>query len=160
MNHDSKLLELITAATEQFESDTDRVCIEQTFALSLHRFEQPYIDLYKRPITSVESITYIDSDGDEQTVDADVYKLSKARRQIQLNGGQQWPSTYFSGPDSVVVTFTAGVTEPKQVSRLYVQAISLLVGAWFLDPADEAQRDPWRTAYHRLLMKLQQEKQV
>ena len=159
-HHDAKLIELVTAATEQFESDTDRVCMEQTFALSFPGFTAFPIDLFKRPVFAVNQITYIDDDGASQTLDPAEYKLSTARRQVRLLGGPPWPNVSRSVGDAVTIEFVAGVPEQSQVPRLYVQAITLLVGAWFLDPVDEKARDPWKTSYHRLLMKLQQEKQV
>ena len=158
-HHDSKLTDLLSAATEQFESDTDRICMEQTFAMQFARFANDWIDLKKRPIARVDSITYIDAAGAVQTISADVYRLSQARRQVLLNLNQDWP-TPADMQDAITVTYAAGVPDPKQVPALYVQAITMLVGNWFADPADQAARDPFKTSYDRLIRKLQQEQDV
>ena len=79
---------------------------------------------------------------------------------MQLLTAPPWPSVQPMRPDAVTITFVAGAPDQKQVPKLYALAVTLLVGAYFIDPVDEKSRDPWKTAYHRLLMKLQQEKQI
>ena len=154
VHHDAKLEDLLFAATEQFEADTDRVCLLQTFELLLDQFplSEP-IDLYKRPIQAIDSITYLDRDGAVQTVDPAVYKLSTARRQVYLASGQQWPSVT-PARESVVITFQAGEADAERVPREYRQAIALQVGSWFVDPADEKARDKFLTSYHQIIQRL------
>ena len=160
--HDAKLNDLILAATDRFENDTSRICMAQTFELlidELAPYGQGPIDLYKRPIQSVESITYLDADGESHTVDDTQYVLSKARRQVFLAAGGAWPET-MRQRESVAITFVAGVTEQSQVPRLYRQAISLAVGAWFTDPTDESQRNQWENAYESIVRRFIHEKEI
>jgi uncharacterized phiE125 gp8 family phage protein len=156
-HNDAELLDLIQAATEQFEADAARACITQTFKQYQPSFGLE-IQLQRRPIASVIEIAYLDQNGDPQVVDPLTYVVSTARRRIIPAYGQNWPS-HTIYPDSVVVTFTAGVDETSQVPRLYQKAISLLVGNWFIDPADERARDQYKTSYHHILNRLISESQ-
>lgn len=161
-HHDPKISDYIHAATDQFESDTDRVCMEQTFEMLIDGFPMGYeepIDLMKRPVTSVTSFTYHDNDNALQTLDPSIYYLSTARRSITLAHEQKWPD-FSAYTESIVITFVCGLPSATQVPRMYRQAISLQVGAWFIDPTDSNQADQWRRAYTNLIQRLLQEKEI
>ena len=145
-HHDEKLIDYIGAATERFESDTDCVCIDSVFALYLDYLPDEPINLYKRPVTSIESIECYDADGVPFSVDPAVYRLSTARRQVSTAPGQTWPA-YETGNEAVKISFRAGAASPLSVPRLWRQAVSLGVGNWFLDPTDARARDQWKTSY-------------
>lgn len=93
----------------------------------------------KRPIQSVESINYIDSDGTDSLLDPSSYVLDKARRMVWRTGADSWPSTS-SDYGGVVMEFKAGFGDTSDyVGRLHRQAMLLQVGKWFEDPTMDQQ---------------------
>ena len=61
------------------------------------------------PVQSIESITYLDDDGVESTVDANVYRLTEDEpASVILNEGSEWPTGLTTRPDAVRINFTAG----------------------------------------------------
>jgi uncharacterized phiE125 gp8 family phage protein len=77
-------------------------------------------------LVSVESITYLDDDGAEQTLAASVYQVitSTMVGKVILAYDQSWPS-HRAQSDSVTVTYTAGfATVPVDLE----QAILMYVG--------------------------------
>lgn len=158
-HHDTKLLRHIFAATEMFEDDTFCICMEQTYDLILDELLVTPIDLFVRPVVSIESITYHDEDDVQQTVDSATYRLSTARRQVYLAPNTDWPS-HNGERESVVITFKAGVPTIEQVPRMYQQGISFAVGAFFADPLDDRQADQWKTAYTNIVHRFFHEKEI
>ena len=77
-------------------------------------------------LTSVESITYTDNDGTEQTLSTDVYQVvtSTLVGRVVLDYGQNWPAHRIRS-ESVTVTYSAGFTPvPVDIE----QAILMYVG--------------------------------
>jgi uncharacterized phiE125 gp8 family phage protein len=113
---------LIIAVRERAESVTNRALLTQTWELTLDRFPNfswnygqeggshgNRIRIPKPPLVSINSIIYIDIDGNEQTLDPSLYKVvSKAEpAYVQPAYGTVWPATL---NDSAVITinFTCG----------------------------------------------------
>lgn len=153
-HHDADLSLKLDAATEVFEADTDRPCINQTFVLYLDDFPADgIIPLKKRPVGSVTSITYHDADNAQQTLSTDVYTLVAGRDQIRLDYDQTWP-TRISKPNAIAITYVAGsAAVAANVPKLYKQAIMCLAAALWDDPADE-RTGRWGTAYESIIARL------
>lgn len=149
---DSELLQAIDAATEQWEQDTDCPAIVSTFVQA--RFGFPAfgpIQLSKRPIQEVVSITYDDPDYAEQTLGS--WALDKGRRQVYLTGGTTYPATATHN-EAVKITYTAGYSSAATIPRYIQRAIMLQVGKWFDDPAMEfSESHSHDEAYERLVRK-------
>lgn len=81
------------------------------------------------PVSSVDSITYLDSDGAEQTLASTVYRVNNYGNMpfVALEYNQSWP-TYREIENTVKVRFTAGYTE---VPTDLKQALLLLIGNWY-----------------------------
>lgn len=152
---DDDLTQAIQAATEQFEQDTDRAVITQTYEHRDFLFpsgSSPIL-LSVKPVQAVSTLTYLDSDDNEVTLDAAAYDLDRARRQI-FPVGSEWPATNHTHR-GVVVTFTAGYGATEgSVPRLVKRAILLQVGKWFGDPMMETS-DAYNSdaAYERIITK-------
>lgn len=89
-----------------------RAIITQTWEMKLRRFPigKAAITIPLPPLQSVSSITYVDSDGDEVTLDTNLYQVvnrGKHKSRIAPAWGQTWPSTR-DQEDAVTVTFVAG----------------------------------------------------
>jgi uncharacterized phiE125 gp8 family phage protein len=118
---DDRITRAIAAATSQAEHYMQRALEPQTLELVLDRFPSAHIEIPRPPLIAVASVTYIDGNGDEQTLDADSYRVirsygPKARRSIlELVSGSSWPVTQ-TRRDAVTVTYRAGYVEVPDAS--------------------------------------------
>ena len=136
----SYLESLIGDAREEFERETGRQLMTQTWVASLGSFpedDEPIV-LPLPPLLSIEEISYLDSDGVSQIWDpgeyvVSVYLGSRATRgRIVPAVGYSYPSTQ-SGGDAVQISFTAGYgTSPNDIPRDIKRALLLLVTHHFL----------------------------
>jgi hypothetical protein len=96
-----------------------------------HPHREDAIALPLPPLASVDSITYLDSNGTRQAVDPAVYQvLDGERATVQPARGQAWPSALCE-PRSIQVTFTAGYGDATQLPMPLVQTVLLMVGDLF-----------------------------
>lgn len=116
-DEDDDLIEmLVAAAAEDCEAYCNAAFRPRTYEMTLAAFPYsckfgPKIFLPRHPLVSVPSdgLVYLDSDGDEQTVDTADYIVSAGHRQpfITPASGFSWPCTY-EHPAAVTLTFRAG----------------------------------------------------
>ncbi|MFA7281788.1 MAG: head-tail connector protein [Sterolibacterium sp.] len=106
---DSLIEALITSARMFAENHTNRVCLTQTWELVLDAFPVGILELPKAPLQSVSSITYIDSNGAQQTLAASAYKVDAVTNpgRIAPAYGTVWPVTR-NEANAVTITFIAG----------------------------------------------------
>lgn len=130
---DDLLADMIGIAREQVEEETGRALMTQTWALTLDRFP-PIIYAPKPPLSSVSSITYVDTAGETQTWSSDEYLVDASSHhkpgRITTAYGYSYPSVR-SQPGAVTVTFIAGYGAAGDVPKQLKQAIMLLVGAMY-----------------------------
>lgn len=134
--------DLITAARDAVVGHLDgysgvlgRALAEQTWRLHLDRFpRRREIRLPLPPLLGVESITYLDLAGVQQTLGADQYRvLTGERAALVLASGAAWPATLCE-PRAVSVTFRCGWAAPTGDEawpvklRPVIAAIKLMVG--------------------------------
>jgi len=131
-SHDDHLNELIQAAREQWEKDTDSTCLTQTLSVTVGFPNDDEIDLPSRPIQSITSITYYDSTNTQQTLLSSIYGLDAPSRSVRLKYLQFWPST-LSRWDAMTITYVAGYSSAAAVPAYHKQAMKLLVGHNFLN---------------------------
>jgi uncharacterized phiE125 gp8 family phage protein len=112
-DEDTWITTAIQAAREDAEGYTERAFVTQALRLYLDSF--PYsIDLPRPPVQSVESITYLDADGAEQTLAESEYQTDLVRApdsptppRILPAYGKSWPVTR-AVPNAVWIDYTAG----------------------------------------------------
>ncbi|WP_374374498.1 head-tail connector protein [Dongia sp.] len=151
-----------------------RVLLPQSWALTLDAFPARAIMLPIGPVIAVESITYIDADGDAQEIDSEKYRLLADRLPAEIVPafGESWPLAR-EEEAVITVTFRAGYAGgqeldsppgPSAVPKSICQAIKLIVAHWYanretvnignivnnLPWAAEALLTPQRTALSRL----------
>lgn len=142
---DPMLAALIRKAYAAVEADTGRCLLATTLKTRYDRFPEgarwgrshDALGLPRSPLRSVESITYVDTDGATQTLDAADYQVVKHRLppQVVPAFGASWPATR-DQPEAVTVeyiagyaaSYTAGAVPALETAR---HAIQLLVGAWY-----------------------------
>ncbi len=147
---DDLILDLITAARQQVEKDTNSALPTQTWRLSMDEFYLDEIEFPKPNLQSVTSVKYEDVAGDTQTYDDGNYTVDTdgVPGRLALVSGAIWPVTY-GGINDVAIIFVCGYTT---VPRALKQAILLLVGDYYNNR--EAQTDKplsENLAYQRLV---------
>lgn len=129
-NEDNTYLSgLITAARVHVESRTGKLIGEQTVRQIHDSFPCGRILLQRTPITSVE-ITYIDTSGDEQTMDEDDIQtnLDSPVPIVAPAPETDWPSTQCGRIGAVTITCEGGFAScPKDLK----QAILMLAAHWY-----------------------------
>ena len=132
---DSDLEAYIKAATGYAEDRTNKVFAQRTFTLKRDSFRR-VMELPVFPVLSVDSITYIDGDGAEQTMAASDYQFVPDRVPAILQL-EDVPTVDGDTLNAVTITVTAGIESdnsppdagkiPEQVK----QAIKLMVGHFY-----------------------------
>jgi len=128
---------LIKAARKAVEDQTGRALITQTRKLYLACFPSSIIYLPHPPLLTVPTIDYVDADGATQQLtavaaDYQVDIVSSPGR-VEPAYNSSWPSTR-DVPNAVTVTFTCGYgSAGSAVDERAVQAIKVIVAAWFAD---------------------------
>jgi uncharacterized phiE125 gp8 family phage protein len=91
-----------------------------------------FASLADGPLQSITSISYLDTDGAAQALDAAVYQpvLFGLSPNIRLKPNQSYPTIY-SAEDAITVTAQAGYGAAGVVPAPIVHAIKLLVGQWY-----------------------------
>ena len=107
-DEDTLITALTSAATDQIEQATGRAFVVRTLAMTFNAFVNPLV-LPTVPLAQVTSITYIDTDGDTQTLATSVYDVDTAREPglVRLAFNQSFPSTR-SVADAVTVNYVVG----------------------------------------------------
>lgn len=130
-DHDEQLAELIREAREQWEHDTDTATLTQTLSVTVPYFWDG-IELPRRPVQSITSITYYDGSNAQQTLSTDIYQLDAPGRLIRLKYLQNWPTTAVRW-DAITVTYVAGYQSRADVPGMARRAMLLQLGRWFED---------------------------
>jgi len=126
---DDLITSLTSAARELCEDISRRSFVTQTLELTLDAWPVDFIQLPLRPIASITSVKYTDSNGDEHTVASTNYILSNDR--LFLASGYSWPSDSLQPFGAIKVRYVAGYGDAVAVPNKYKQAILLTVGHWF-----------------------------
>ena len=148
---DAYVSALVTAARERVELFLRRALITQVFEYTLDGFPASpariyatsVIDLPRPPLQSVESIKYIDTAGNVQTIAPEDYVADASSNEIgrvALAWNRFWPITRCS-INSVIIQFTAGYGDAGEdvpqairqgilieVSNLYENREDVVVG--------------------------------
>lgn len=134
-DEDDLLSALITAAREYGELVTRRTFVTSTWTMTLDDF--PYvhraIELRMPPLASVTSITYIDTNGDSQTLAASTYDVdtSSVPGRVVLKPSESWPETEYLRANAVTIVYVAGYGDAGDVPQRLRQAVLLLAAHWF-----------------------------
>lgn len=127
---DAELMRHVQAAREQWEHDTDSRLLTQTVRTRFEQLIGQIVKLPLRPIQSVTSITYYDSNDTEQTLSTDVYDVDLQRQSIRLKTNQSWPTLAVRW-DAATVQYIVGLTSRQLVPAIAKQAMLLLIGYYF-----------------------------
>lgn len=117
---------MIPAARELCESLSGLALAPTTYAMSLGMYPcgwgqyQQGINLRLAPVLGISSVTYVDENGDSQTLDPTAYTLDTYASPARLYPAidTSWPSTSVV-PNAVIVQFIAGFSTPGESPQDY-----------------------------------------
>jgi uncharacterized phiE125 gp8 family phage protein len=125
---DVYIASLIKAATQWAELYQGRSFVTRTITLERDRFSN-VMELPAPPLITVTSIKYIDSDGTQQTLSADIYDVDTKSEpgRITLAYNQSWP-VIRGDVNGIEIIYTAGYGAAGDVPEMVKSAIKLIVG--------------------------------
>lgn len=130
---DNALIRSLGVAARKYVEDfTGRQIVTATYRLTLDQFPAAIV-LPRPPAASITSITYIDTDGASQTLDASGYQLdaaSEPARVVPAVDGE-WPDTQGGKVNAVTVTYVAGYGDATASPDGLKLVIKTLVGHWY-----------------------------
>lgn len=132
---DSTVETYIKAATSYAESRTNKVYAQRTFTLKRDKFAET-MELPVYPVLSVDSITYVDSDGATQTMAASNYQVITDRIPAIVHL-EDVPTVDEDTLNAVTITVTAGVessnspADADKVPDAVKQAVKLMIGHFY-----------------------------
>ncbi|MBT8124855.1 MAG: hypothetical protein KJO81_08535 [Gammaproteobacteria bacterium] len=103
---DVEIYNAIKDATKAAEEYTGRAFCDQVWTAYYDHFPE-ILCVLRRPIVSIDSVKYIDIDGNQQTVSSANYRTDLYHGRIVPAYGTSWPNTR-SVINSVEVAYTAG----------------------------------------------------
>lgn len=123
------LIELYTqAAREHCEQETGRLFVTQTREVVLDSFPCGPIEILTGPVQSIESVTYVDEDGAEQTLAAEAWMFAPNPEPARVAPVLDWPRTQAGRPGAVTVRFVGGYGNAINVPAPLKAAILLVLG--------------------------------
>ncbi len=125
-NDDDALRPFIAAIRHKTETYLGKTLITSTWELKLDAFESE-LNLPMDPIQSIESIGYVDENGDSQTLAASGYQFDR-RGRLKPSYGNDWPDTRYEY-NAVTITYKAGETHAGNVQEDIKLAMLLWIGA-------------------------------
>lgn len=134
VQHDAEdvvIFNLVNAATESVENRIGKAFVDQTWAYSFYS-PSGVVFLPKVPLIEVESITYFDVDGVEQTEDLDNYWVNSYvdKAAVEPRSGFAWPTTAIRR-DAITIAFRAGYGSQGAVPNDLKTAVMMTVQHWF-----------------------------
>ncbi len=122
---------LITAARRYVEKWTNRTLVTTTYEYYAENFCNE-IQIPTSTVNSITSITYVDSNGDTQTLASTVYGFDNVSpiNTVYLLPEQSWPGVQVQ-PNAVKITFPAGFGAATAVPEDVKTAIKMMVGFMF-----------------------------
>jgi len=130
---DAHIERLIKAATDACEEATHEALPVQTRQIILSGFPWGAIVLPGPPLIEVDSLAYVDDDGDSQTLAGSPAEYAVipsgrvAKAKVTPLYGETWPSTRVQ-EDAVTVTFECGYEDATAIPERYITGICLMVG--------------------------------
>ena len=128
------------AARVWAENHCRRVFVTQTFEGYCDEFPcSRELMLGHGTLQGVDSVTYFDADGAEQTLDPATYFVDTVRvpGRVWLKNGATWPATESGRPNAVKVQFVAGFGDPADVPEPIKSAIKLLAASAYANREPE-----------------------
>lgn len=146
-NDDTYIGGLITVARRMVESFLNRQLITATWEYRMDGEFPTEIRLPRPPLSAVNSVKYVDSNGDTQTLTSSTYQVDvySVPGRVKTAYGQTWPTVRSDTYNTIVVDYNAGYgTAATNVPDEIRHAISMAVAEWYEHrlPADKVESLP------------------
>lgn len=130
-DEDDDLSRMIRAARQMAEERLNRALMPQALAFGADAF-CTVLKVPRPPLIEIDSLKYIDTDGDEQTMPDTGYLVDgfSDPPTISAAPGTSWPSTRAQS-GAVVVQYQAGYADATQVPEPIRQWMLLAIGAFY-----------------------------
>ena len=131
-DEDAYIDTLVAVARQYIELTTRRAMVNTTFELKLDAFPIE-IRPPRSPLSSVTSISYVDTNGDTQTLSTSVYSVDTDTEpgRISLAFNKVWPNLRHQN-DAVTVTFVAGYgSAATDVPSVLREAVKMLTAHYY-----------------------------
>lgn len=123
--------QMIDEATELIQDTCEIQLLDATAKLYLDKFPSDgVIEIGRPPVSSIDSIEYVDTDGATQTVSTWLSDLISRPARLTPAYGAVWPATR-SQPNAVTITFGCGAASVAEVSPIAHRLICHLCGIWY-----------------------------
>ena len=158
-DHDTRIGDLIEAARQLWEKDTQRLTVSRTITEKLDQWPrvppQKYRDwkAYYEPVISLDSITYYDANNASQTLATSVYDFDPFYRVLHLKVDQEWPDIEDRW-DAITITYTAGQATVEEIDK---QAMKLQLDIMFELRGTTKEKDACEKAYQNLVARYMRE---
>lgn len=130
-DNDAMIQGLIVAARQMAEGRTNRTITQRVREQAFSNWYS--MRLLKPPFVQVESVSYFDAEGNEQTLDSSSYTVSTRREpaSIALTGAARYSAPSLAAQDeAVIVRYTAGYPV-GEVPAPIVQWMLLQIGSMY-----------------------------
>ena len=151
VEQDDLIQSLVEAGIEKVQRDTGKQLVTCAFRQEGCSFGAAAVLGYG-PVTRVTSVKYMDTAGNEQTLDPSVYEFDSGRQLVRTQYGEVFPEVA-DYPSAVKIEYVAGYgNDSGCIPRLFKNAVLLLAAQWFFDPAaDVYASDANSNAYERII---------
>ncbi len=128
---DDLIDQLILAATEFCQNFQNRIYVNASQTMVLDSW-QTVIRPPWSPLVSIDSITYVDTDGATQTLSSSLYRVDTTNEPGRITAAYNtsYPSIR-AVTNAITITYTAGYGAAADVPDDVKNAIKLLVGSWY-----------------------------
>lgn len=126
-SEDGLIGDYIAAARRWVEDYTGHILVEREVNLSFSAWGD-YLTVFLQPVTSIDTITYTDADGEEQ--DFDGFAYSAGQYPLRLYPVEEFPPLGDNG--TITVPVTAGYGE-DEIPEPLIHAIKVLLTAMFMN---------------------------
>lgn len=130
-DEDTPIDSLVKAATYKAEDYCRRAFVTQSWTYTLDRFPLWELKIPRPPLISLTSLTYIDTDGNTQTLSSSAYRLATNGTPARLTPAYNtvWPVVRPQTIDSVTLVYSAGYgSASSNVPEPIVSAVKLILG--------------------------------
>lgn len=140
-DEDDKITAFVAAATEYLDGWTGilgRAIVEQTWRQDFDGFAR-CLRLPLAPVSAISSVTYLDANGDSQTVSSGDYQLLADARGafVRFDSDFAYPAVQSDGPN-VHVTFVAGYSDDEADIPAPLKSAILLLAAHYYENREAA----------------------
>ena len=145
------LTSMLKAATSIAEQHTNRVLLSSTFTAYLDDLESLEVEIFKFPITSIDSVKYYNTSGTLTTLTANTdyfVDITSCPARVKFATA---PSVQASIYNPIQINFTAGHATVDAIDNGIIAAIRIITGQLYEQRQNESNMSEASMNYDRLL---------